>query len=73
MLRGALQEVLADDLPQRHEVTRVLVAMTKIARKMEGEPVVDYDEEYEILHISDPFFAFYLRWGAGFVASPLES
>jgi hypothetical protein len=54
-LRASLQDVLADEPPQRHEVTRVLVAMTKIARKMPGEPVVDYDEEYGTLHISDPF------------------
>jgi hypothetical protein len=37
----------------------LLVAMSKIAReKLEGEPVVDYDEDYQTLHISDPFFAF---------------
>jgi hypothetical protein len=29
--------------------------------KLEGEPVVDYDEDYQTLHISDPVFAFYLR------------
>lgn len=65
-LRGSLRNVLANEPPQRHEVTRVLVAMSKIAReRIVGEPVVDYDETYEILHISDPFFAFYLKWGAG--------
>jgi len=65
-LRASLRNVLADEPPQRHEVTRVLVAMSKIARdQIEGEPVVDYDESYETLHLSDPFFAFYLKWGAG--------
>lgn len=71
-LRTALREVLADDLPQLHEVTRVLLVMSRIAReKIEGEPVVDYDEDYQTLHISDPFFAFYLRWGTGVQAKPL--
>jgi hypothetical protein len=65
-LRASLRDVLASDAPQRHEVTRVLEEMTKIAReKIEGEPVVDYDLELETLYISDPFFAYFLRWGTG--------
>jgi hypothetical protein len=72
-LRTALREVLESELPQLHEVTRVLVAMSKIAReKLQGEPVVDYDEDYQTLHISDPFFAFYLRWGTEVQAQPLR-
>jgi hypothetical protein len=64
-LRGSLRDVLASEPPQRHEVTRVLEEMSKIAReKIEGEPVVDYDEELSTLYISDPFFAYFLRWGA---------
>ena len=63
-LRSALRDVLTSDPPQRHEVTRVLEEMSKIARKeIEGEPVVDYDEELATLYISDPFFAYFLRWG----------
>jgi hypothetical protein len=50
--------------PARHEITRVLEEMSRIARdQIDGEPVVDYDEELSTLHISDPFFAYYLRWG----------
>ncbi|MFH8435123.1 ATP-binding protein [Streptomyces sp. NPDC018007] len=63
-LRVSLREVLKDEVPQRHEVTRVLDQMTKIAKEdIEGEPVVDYDESLSTLHVSDPYFAFYLRWG----------
>ncbi|MGM7422832.1 hypothetical protein [Cellulosimicrobium sp. CpK407] len=63
-LRGSLREVLADDPPQRHEITRVLEEMAKIAREqIEGEPVVDYDNELATLYISDPYFAYWLRWG----------
>ncbi|MFJ7773948.1 hypothetical protein [Streptomyces yangpuensis] len=63
-IRSALRDALASDLPQRHEVTRVLEEMTKIAtNEIEGEPVVDYDIELATLYISDPYFAFFLRWG----------
>jgi hypothetical protein len=38
--------------------------MGKIAKEnIEGEPVVDYDAELSTLYISDPFFAYFLRWG----------
>ncbi|GAA2154593.1 hypothetical protein GCM10009760_53650 [Kitasatospora kazusensis] len=63
-LRISLRGVLKSDVPQRHEVTRVLDQMTKIAKdEIEGEPVVDYDEGLSTLHVSDPYFAYYLRWG----------
>jgi hypothetical protein len=62
-LRASLRRVLAEEPPKRHEVTRVLDEMTKIAKRMEGEPVIEFDEDYDTIHISDPFFAFYLRWG----------
>ncbi|MET7906527.1 ATP-binding protein [Streptomyces sp. NPDC005355] len=63
-LRASLRDVLSSEVPQRHEVTRVLDQMTKIAKEdIEGEPVVDYDGGLSTLHISDPYFAFYLRWG----------
>lgn len=65
-LRASLKDVLESDLPQRHEVTRVLDQMTQIAReKVEGEPVLEYDDQLSTVHISDPYFAFFLRWGEG--------
>jgi hypothetical protein len=64
-LRAAIRDVLAEEPPQRHEVTRILEKMTEIAKeRIEGEPVVDYDSDLGTLFIADPFFAFYLRWGA---------
>jgi len=61
-IRAGLRTVLSDEVPQAHEVTRILEKMSEIARnKIEGEPVVDWDGSF--LHISDPFFAYYLRWG----------
>lgn len=65
-LRSALRAVLSssDEPPQKHEVTRVLDEMTRIARdQIDGEPVVDYDGELATLYISDPYFAYWLRWG----------
>ncbi len=66
VLRASLRDVLSSELPQRHEVTRVLDQMTQIAReKVDGEPVLEYDDVMSTVHISDPYFAFYLRWGEG--------
>lgn len=63
-IRTALREVLQSDPPQRHEVTNVLEQMTSIAKNnIEGEPVLEYDQQYNTLHIVDPFFAYFLRWG----------
>jgi hypothetical protein len=64
-LRAALREVSAHDPPQLHEVSRVLKHMSDIAATDESStPVIDFDEEDKRLHVTDPFFAFYLRWGS---------
>lgn len=63
-IRTALRSILHDQVPEAHEITRVLDMMTEISKKdIRGEPVVDYDKELSTLYISDPFFAYYLRWG----------
>lgn len=65
-LRAAIRTTLSasDDPPQKHEVTRVLDQMTRIAQdEIEGEPVVEYDNALATLYISDPYFAYWLRWG----------
>lgn len=73
-MRAALREILDDDLPQRHEITRVLDEMVRIAREqIEGEPVLDYDAEMSTLYISDPFFAYFLRWGVHETAPPASA
>lgn len=61
-LRKSLQELLIDE-PQQHEVTRVLEKMDEIAKEREGEPVLDYVKEQRELHLVDPFFRFYVKWG----------
>ncbi len=63
-LRAAIREVSAQDVPQLHEVARVLKHMSDIAATDQSStPVIDFDEEEKRLHVTDPFFAFYLRWG----------
>jgi hypothetical protein len=70
-IRAGLRRVLDDDVPQRHEYARVLEKMSEIARDMvweedhkrfSGDPILEYDVRLGKLHISDPFFAFQLRW-----------
>jgi hypothetical protein len=64
-VRTGLKEVLSSEIPTSQEVGRVLEKMSGIAREhIEGEPVLDWDKEYSTLYLSDPFFAYYLKWGA---------
>lgn len=62
-LRSAIREIVAETPPQAHEVTRVLEKMSEIASSEEAAtPVIDWEREEQKLHITDPFFAFYLKW-----------
>lgn len=64
-LRAAIREVSASAMPQLHEVARVLKHMASIAATDQSStPVIDFEEDEKKLHITDPFFAFYLRWGS---------
>jgi hypothetical protein len=61
-IRTALRELLVD-VPQAHEISNVLEHMSKIQAAEEASvPVLEWDKEERILHVVDPFFAFYLRW-----------
>lgn len=63
-LRAAIRNVCESQLPQLHEVVRVLKHMATIASSDQSStPVIDFEEDEKKLHITDPFFAFYLRWG----------
>lgn len=63
-LRTAIRDVAGAQIPQLHEVSRVLKHMATIAATDQSStPVIDFEEEEKKLHITDPFFAFYLRWG----------
>lgn len=63
-IRTSIREVSVSAIPQLHEVSRVLKHMSTIASSdRSSTPVIDFDESDKKLHITDPFFAFYLRWG----------
>lgn len=63
-LRSAIKEISSQEIPQVHEVARVLKHMADIAATdQSSSPVIDFDEVEKRLHITDPYFAFYLRWG----------
>lgn len=63
-LRSAIKDVSASNPPQLHEVARVLKHMASIAATDQSSaPVIDFEEGEKQLHVTDPFFAFYLRWG----------
>jgi len=63
-LRSAIKDILAEQIPAGHEVTRVLEKMAEIASSDEAStPVLDWEKNDQKLHITDPFFAFFLKWG----------
>lgn len=64
-LRSAIREIcIPENVPNVQEVARVLKHMAEISATDESStPVIDFDEEEKRLHVTDPFFAFYLRWG----------
>jgi len=63
-VRAKIKDILLDNIPQAHEVTRVLEKMANIASLDESStPVIDWEKDEQKLHITDPFFAFYLKWG----------
>ena len=63
-LRAAIRDVSESQIPQLQEVARVLKHMSTIAASDQSStPVIDFEDEEKKLHITDPFFAFYLRWG----------
>lgn len=63
-IRTSIRDVAPKPIPQLHEVARVLKHMSTIAASdRSSTPVIDFDDADKKLHITDPFFAFYLRWG----------
>lgn len=64
-LRAGIREVSNGQSPQLHEIARVLKHMATIAATDQSStPVIEFEETEKRLHITDPFFAFYLRWGS---------
>lgn len=63
MLRNNIREVLAENPPQKNEISRVLDQIAKISyTDTSSTPVIDWQRDEDIITITDPFFAFFLRW-----------
>ena len=63
-LRAAVREISNGQIPQLQEIARVLKHKSTIAATDQSStPVLDFEEQDKKLHVTDPFFAFYLRWG----------
>lgn len=61
-LRGSLNAILLDKVPQKHEVTSVLKQLSAISKSIGVDAGIDWDPEKRQLDISDPYLRFYLRW-----------
>jgi hypothetical protein len=61
-IRSKLNSVLADKIPQKHEVTSALKHLSKISSGAGTDQGMDWDDNKRMLHITDPYFKFFLRW-----------
>jgi hypothetical protein len=69
-IRSQLNLILADKVPQKHEVTSALKHLSRISTEhlsristeAGAEKGMDWDESKRTLHITDPYLRFYLRW-----------
>jgi hypothetical protein len=61
-LRGSLNAILSDMVPQKHEVTAALKHLAAISMKAGTEVAIDWDEEKREVNLTDPYLRFYLRW-----------
>lgn len=63
LLRNNIKDVLAENPPQKNEISRVLDQIAKISyTDTSSTPVIDWQREENLITITDPFFAFFLRW-----------
>lgn len=62
-IRNSLNNILADKIPQKLEVSNALKHLAaEDEKENKGQRAVDWDEDALELVITDPFFRFYLRW-----------
>lgn len=62
-IRAAVKESIKGDTPASNQISNTLKLMSQISKDDESStPVIDWIDE-RVLHITDPYFAFFLRWG----------
>lgn len=63
LLRNNIRDVLVDNPPKKNEISRVLDQIAKISyTDTSSTPVIDWQRDDDIITITDPFFAFFLKW-----------
>lgn len=62
-LRATIRSIMDEDPPQKHEISRVLDKIAEISyTDASSTPVIDWQSDDDVLTITDPFFAFFLKW-----------
>jgi hypothetical protein len=77
MLRNALRQLL-EELPPKEQVTNTLRHMSDIARelardehgRLRRDPLLEWRQDRDTLYVTDPFFAFRLRFGPPVLRGP---
>jgi hypothetical protein len=63
LLRNNIREVLSETPPKKNEISRVLDQIAKISyTDTSSTPVIDWQRDDNMITITDPFFAFFLKW-----------
>lgn len=63
LLRNNIKDILAEAPPQKNEISRVLDQIAKISyTDTSSAPVIDWQRDDNLITITDPFFAFFLKW-----------
>lgn len=63
-IRTTIKDISSESPPQAHEISRVLEHMSNISANDESStPVIDWEKDDRELYVTDPFFAYYLKWG----------
>jgi hypothetical protein len=61
-LRETLNQILLEQIPQKHEITSALKHLSRISREIGAESAVDWDDDNREINLVDPYLRFYLRW-----------
>ncbi len=61
-LRNEISNLLADKMPQKHEITAALKHLTKISKEIGAESAIDWNEQAREIAVIDPYLRFYLKW-----------
>lgn len=61
-LRQELNNLLVEQVPQKHEITSALKHLAALAREFGKGAAIDWNDDTREVNIVDPYLRFYLRW-----------